>query len=73
MMFPGIWPAEYEVREAARFGNYNWREWQELEGLEQAEVIAHYRLNNAIEAHLNDAVNAEIKRRQNQTKAKGGR
>lgn len=44
---------EYEVREAARFAQYNWTEWCALERFDRARVVAYYRLHNQIEEHVN--------------------
>lgn len=53
---------EYEEREAARFGYYNWLQWQELAYQEKASVVAHYRLSRLIKMHENDAVGTEMDR-----------
>ena len=61
-LLPELVPV-YEEREAARFGNYNWREWKRLESYEQADVVAHYRLHFLIELNQSDALSSELKRR----------
>lgn len=60
---PGL-VSEYEEREAARFGHYNWKAWKELSYEDRAFGIAHYRTSNLIELHQNDAQSKELDRRQ---------
>lgn len=57
---PSGYVSEYEVREAARFGNYSWSAWLELDYADRAVAVAHYRIHHLIEAHVNDAVDREI-------------
>lgn len=47
--------SEYEAREAARFGGYNYMQWLELEPEERALGVAHYRTHLMLEAHIADA------------------
>ncbi len=60
---PGFVP-EYEEREAARFGLYNWTQWQFLDTNEKASIIAQRRMSNLISLHQDDAVHIEMERRQ---------
>ncbi len=60
---PGFVP-EYEEREAARFGLYNWTQWHFLDTKEKAAIVAQRRLSNLISLHQNDAVHIEMERRQ---------
>ena len=60
---PGFVP-EYEEREAARFGLYNWTQWQFLDRNEKASIIAQRRMSNLISLHQDDAVHIEMERRQ---------
>lgn len=46
-MTTGAW---YELREAARFGLYNWAQFEQLSSMEQAGVVAHYRTHNKLHA-----------------------
>lgn len=48
--------SEYECREAAIFGHYNWSEWQNLESSDRIEAIAHWRMHLLIESHVGEAV-----------------
>jgi hypothetical protein len=41
---------EFEAREAAVFAGYPWEKFTELQGEEQAAVVAHFRLHGRIEA-----------------------
>ena len=63
VQYPGIFPAELEVREAARYCGYNFTEWETLESEEQAKGIAHFRLHIMTDLHGNDAVSREMKRK----------
>lgn len=47
---------EYEAREAAVFGNYNYSQWQSLSSWERAAGVAHYRMHLLVESHVNEAV-----------------
>lgn len=55
--------AEYEAREAAVFGNYTWKEFNELELGEKAMCIAHYRMHHKIDAVVQQEVTEYSKRR----------
>lgn len=57
----GIVP-EYEEREAAVFALVPWAEWDNLNWHERASAVAHYRTHYSIEAHVNDAIDAERRR-----------
>lgn len=48
---PGLL-AEYEEREAALFGHYNWDQWSALPREQRLHGVAHFRLHNLIDAHL---------------------
>ncbi len=61
---PGLVP-EYEEREAARFGLYNWTQWQFLDTKEKASIVAQKRMANLIRLHQEDAVFIEGERRKN--------
>ncbi len=66
-MYPSKLPglvSEFEEREAARFGHYNWAAWQELSYEDRAFGIAHYRTYFLVELHQNDAQSRELDRRQ---------
>lgn len=63
---------EYDEREAARFGGYNWEQYQALpgacwwmrdEGDCKALVIAHYRINNRLSSVSEDLRLKSIKRK----------
>lgn len=43
---------EYEEREAALFGLFNWTQWSALLHEERVQGVAHYRLHNLIDGHL---------------------
>lgn len=60
---PGL-VSEFEEREAARFGHYNWTAWRQLSNEERAFVVAHYRTYHLVELHQNDAQSKELDRRQ---------
>lgn len=53
----------YVEREAARFTLYNWSEWIDLDPMERAACVAHYRLHDMIEMHIQDAISREVKKR----------
>lgn len=67
--FAGVVP-EYEMLEAASYGHVSLVEWESLESLDQARIVALYRMHNTIEAHVQDAVN---KRGNNQRRSSAGR
>lgn len=46
---------DYEERQAARFGNYNWSEWCTLTKPERALGVAYYRMQHLIELHVEEA------------------
>lgn len=49
---PGLVPL-YECLEACRFSGYTWYEWEEqLDSEQRAIAIAHYRMHNLIETHV---------------------
>ncbi len=60
---PGL-VSEFEEREAARFGHYNWTAWQQLSYEDRAFGVAHYRMHYLVELHQNDAQSKELERRQ---------
>lgn len=47
---------DYECREAAVYLGYRWPEFVQLGWFDKACAVAHYRLHNLIEAHVNDAI-----------------
>lgn len=53
---------EYECREAAVFAGYTRLQWEEIDWQERAAVIAHYRVHNLVEAHIQDAADQERRR-----------
>lgn len=55
--------AQIEEREAAVFCGYTWKEWLNLERIERAAGVAHYRMHQLIERHGDDAVSRESDRR----------
>lgn len=59
--FAGLVP-EFECREAAVFGHYNWTQWLRLTDYEKAAVVAHYRTHLTIDAHISDAAERASKR-----------
>lgn len=54
--------AEYEVREAAVFCNYNWSQFSLLTMEEQALCIAQFRLHNRIDMVVNQIAADHAKR-----------
>lgn len=44
---------EYEEREVAVFVHCSWHMWGKLTWQERAAAIAHYRMHNLIESHVN--------------------
>lgn len=58
---------QLEEREAARFNNYSWSEWQALPYGEKVMAVAFTQVQHQIELLSNDAVQDEIRRK---TKAK---
>lgn len=50
---------EYEERQAARWGNYNWSEWCGLSRDERIVGVAHYRMANLVEVHIQEAGDRE--------------
>lgn len=49
---------ELEERDAAQFTHVSWLEWCEsVSWRDKAKMLAHYRMHNMIEAHVQDAVN----------------
>ena len=57
---PGLIPV-YIEREAARFALYNWSDWIELDPMERAACVAHYRLSKMVDMHVEDAIARKIK------------
>lgn len=57
----GVVP-EYDEREAARFALLTWEQYQALPRPDRAKTVAHYYVNNLIEAHTNAAIQEEIDR-----------
>lgn len=55
----------YLEREAARFALYNWSNWIELDPMERAACVAHYRLSKMIDMHVEDAIARKIKSQSN--------
>ena len=55
---------EYEEREAAVFALIPWSEWDNLSWYERAAAVAHYRMHNIIETHVNDAIESERRRKE---------
>src|SRR5689334_22654883 len=43
---------EFEWREAAHWARYRWEEFADLDGDEQAAIVAHYRAHTRLEAVL---------------------
>ena len=60
-LVPGLVP-EIEAREAAVFGLYTWRQWQQLDWQERVDGVAHFRVHRAIELHQNEAVARAMKK-----------
>lgn len=61
---PGLIPP-YLEREAARFALYNWSNWIELDPMERAACVAHYRLSKMVDMHVEDAIARKIKSQSN--------
>ena len=55
--------AEFEYREAARFGLLKWGEFQSLPSFEKAAVVAQYRVRNLIDAAVSEKSRRDSKRR----------
>lgn len=55
VLFPGIVPF-FEECEAARWGNFNLREWGELDVDVKALVVAQQRVSRWVALHAEDAV-----------------
>lgn len=55
---------ELEEREAAVYVNASWAEWCAMGWQERAAAIAHYRLHILIDAHIQDAIDRESRRKQ---------
>lgn len=51
--------AEYECREAARFSNYTWLEFESLDRYERATIIAYYRMHGLVERHVQQAIDGK--------------
>lgn len=41
-----------------------WSEWDNLSWYERAAAVAHYRMHNIIETHVNDAIDSERRRKE---------
>lgn len=52
---------EFEWREAARWAQYSWNDFTDLDGEEQSRIVAHYRCHLQLEAVI--AQDRERKRR----------
>ena len=52
----------YIEREAARFALYNWSSWIDLDAMERAACVAHYRLNAMVNMHTEDAIARAMKK-----------
>lgn len=59
----GITVPEFECREAAVYGHYNWTEWAELDHLDRAGAVAQYRLHHMIESHVQDESRKDSERK----------
>lgn len=51
----------YMEREAARFALYNWSDWIELDPMERAACVAHYRISKMVDMHVEDAIGRKMK------------
>lgn len=58
---PGFVPL-YELREACVFSGYKWAEWDSLEHYEQVACVAHFRMHNLVERHVQHAVTKYMER-----------
>jgi hypothetical protein len=57
---------EYEAREAAVYSHCPWTTWtQEYNSYERACAVAHYRIHLAIESHVSDAADHQMKSMRN--------
>ena len=54
---------EFELREAAIFSGYTWKEWQALDYNERVYGVAYFRLRKVVEMHQEDAVQSTIERK----------
>jgi hypothetical protein len=55
--------AHYEAREAARFALLRWSEFAALDGDEQSEIVAHYRVYHQMEAVIQKVEADKLKNR----------
>lgn len=53
---------ELEERMAAQWAHYKWREYKDLDGDEQADIIAAYRASNQIEGVLAEKAGQKAKK-----------
>jgi|TARA_Y100000310_G_scaffold15622_1_gene15679 hypothetical protein len=53
--------------------NYNFTDWRQLEYMERAMHVAHYRFTKLVDLHKNDAVTDRVERDQKRIAAKGKR
>lgn len=59
----------YDELSACRYNNYRyWHDWQELNGLQKARLVAFYYLNILVENNRKDAEAIELKRQTNSKK-----
>lgn len=56
---------EYEEREAAVFALIPWANWEIIPWQERAAAVAHYRMHNLIESHVNDAIDSKRRLQEN--------
>lgn len=52
---PGL-VSDYEARDAAKFNLYNWTDWCSISSEERAICVAFFRISNAVEEHVQDAI-----------------
>lgn len=66
--------SEFECREVAVFVNVTWRQWtDDMDGMERAFAVAHYRTSISIKAHVEDAAsNASRRARGRQSRRRRG-
>jgi hypothetical protein len=54
--FHSLIVSEYEAREAAVYGKYNWTQFQELTLEDKVLAVAHYRMNGIIKSNVDEIV-----------------
>lgn len=63
----------YEMREAARFGLYNWAQFEQLSASDQAGVVAHYRVHNKLQALIDQHQSQQLDMESQKARSKAGK